>query len=73
MARATPASHLYTIVQLERSAHVLSRMREELRSMPDSTRARWLLDRNEKAFNKATQKIETTREKLNAAGSSSVK
>lgn len=64
MARALRASPQQTIVQLERSAHTLARMRDELHALPTSTRSRWLLGRNEKAAAKIAQKLEQTRDKL---------
>lgn len=64
MARALRASPQQTIVQLERSAHTLARMRDELHALPISTRSRWLLERNEKASAKIAQKLEQTRDKL---------
>lgn len=64
MARALRASPQQTIVQLERSAHTLARMRDELQALPVSTRSRWLLERNQKAAAKIAQKLEQTRDKL---------
>lgn len=64
MARQTRASQLRTIVELERSAHVLARMHDELRAAPDSTRTKWLLERNEKARARIAEKLEAAREKL---------
>ena len=51
------------MVALERSAHVLARMHDELRSLPDSTRAAWLLERNRKAQAKIAEKLGTLRDK----------
>lgn len=64
MARALRASPQQTIVQLERSAHTLARMRDELQALPFSTRSRWLLERNGKAAAKIAEKLAQARGKL---------
>jgi hypothetical protein len=63
MARATRASHLRTIVELEKSAYRLARFHDELCAAPDSVRTRWLLERNQKARAKTAEKLGTLREK----------
>lgn len=64
MARATRATQLRTIVELERSAHVLARMHDELCAVPESTRTKWLIERNEKARARIAEKLDAAREKL---------
>lgn len=57
MARATQASDLKTINRLERSVHVLARVRDELMAAAPSARTSRLLERNDKERAKIADKL----------------
>lgn len=61
MARAPRAIQLKDVVKLERSAHVLARVRDELLALPPSSRATRLLERNEQESARVAEKLGTLR------------
>ncbi len=63
MAREPRVTHQRTIIRLERSAHVLTRVHEELRASPSSARITRLLEANQNARAEIAQRLQGIREK----------
>lgn len=62
MARATRATSQQTVIKLERSAHILLRVQDELRALPASARTTRLLERNERERAKIAEKLGALRD-----------
>lgn len=62
MARATRASQLKDIVKLQRSAHVLARVRDELLALAPSSRTTRLLERNQQEQTRTAEKLGALRD-----------
>jgi hypothetical protein len=50
------------VIRLERSAHLLGRMHEELRALPASSRATRLIERNERERARIAEKLGALRD-----------
>jgi hypothetical protein len=62
MARATRSSHKETAAYLERLAHLLARVHDELRASAPSPRTARLLERNERERAKLAEKLGALRD-----------
>jgi len=62
MPRATRTTSKETAIRLERSAHILARMHDELRASAPSPRTTRLIERNERERAKLAEKLGALRD-----------